>query len=76
MHTIKAALRLTLFALVLALAFLPAGCGGFHGGTSVESDVRATTTGQELLDLEKAKQAGVISEKEYDKQKKKILDRK
>jgi hypothetical protein len=63
-------------ALSLAVAAFSPGCGGIHGGSSVESDVHATTVGQELMDLEKARQAGVITDKEYQTQKKKILDRK
>jgi len=56
--------------LILALA----GCGG--GGASLESksDVRTTTTGQELLDLKAALDAGAISQDEYDEQRERILD--
>ncbi|MCC7258072.1 MAG: SHOCT domain-containing protein [Gammaproteobacteria bacterium] len=46
-----------------------AACGG--GGATVKSD--ATTTGQQLMDLKKAFDAGVITEKEYEKQREKIL---
>jgi uncharacterized protein YceK len=78
MHAIQATLCRLALALMLTLAvaiFLP-GCGGIHGGSTAETDVHSTTVGQELLDLEKARQAGVISDKDYEKQKKKILDRK
>jgi uncharacterized membrane protein len=60
-------------ALVSLLAL--SACGG--GGADVESqsDVRATTTGQELLDLKKAYDSGTITQQEYETQRKKILDR-
>lgn len=53
----------------LIVLFGAAACGG--GGASLKAD--STTTGQELMDLKKALDAGVISEKEYDKQREKIL---
>jgi hypothetical protein len=49
------------------------GCGG--GGADVRSDIRATTVGQELLDLQRARDTGVISQEEFDRQRKKILER-
>ncbi len=45
------------------------GCGG--GGSEVK--VRQSTTGQELIDLDKAYKDGIITEKEYKKSKDKIL---
>lgn len=66
-----AALAMTL---VLALAMgLAAGCGASSSKTVQET--RTTTKGQELLDLKKAYDQGVISEKEYEKSKKKIMDK-
>jgi hypothetical protein len=56
----------------VALSLPLVGCGG--GGADVET--RSTTTGQELLDLQKAKESGVISEAEYNKQRSAILNRK
>jgi hypothetical protein len=47
-------------------------CGG--GGAKV--DARGTTVGQELIDLDKAYKEGVITEKQYNDQKKAILKRK
>lgn len=59
-----------MLSMSLVVLFGAAACGG--GGASVKAD--STTTGQELMDLKKALDAGVISEKEYNKQREKILD--
>ena len=61
--------RMRLFALMLLMTFSLTGCGG--GGATMEA--RTTTTGQELLDLDKAYKAGLMTEKEYDKKKKEIM---
>jgi uncharacterized membrane protein len=45
------------------------GCGG--GGAQVKA--KQTTTGQELIDLDKAYKEGIITEKEYKNSKDKIL---
>ena len=58
-----------LFILMLLMTFSLTGCGG--GGAKVET--RTTTTGQELLDLDKAYKEGLLTEKEYDKKKKEIM---
>lgn len=58
-----------MFILMVVLStFSLFGCGG--------TDVRnqTTTTGQELLDLKAARDAGVITEKEYDRKRKDILN--
>lgn len=66
------------FAIVLALVlpFALIGCGGGGSKTSTVQETRTTTTGQELMDLQKAHQEGVISDKEFERQKKKILSAK
>ena len=51
---------------------LTAGCGG-GGDTSVQAST--TTMGQELTDLKKAYDDGIISEKEYERSKERILKR-
>ena len=61
--------RIRLFTLMLLVTFSLTGCGG--GGAKVET--RTTTTGQELLDLDKAYKEGLLTEKEYDKKKKEIM---
>jgi hypothetical protein len=56
-----------LVALTLGLT----GCGG--GDSTIKAET--TTTGQQLMDLKKAYEEGAISEKEYERQRKKILDK-
>jgi hypothetical protein len=46
-------------------------CGG--GGATMQTS--NTTMGQELMDLEESYKQGIISEKEYKKAKKAILDK-
>ena len=65
-------IKTIVMAVLIGLAPVIVGCGG--GGTKVET--RTTTKGQELIDLEKAYKSGIITEKEYEKQKKEILKRK
>ena len=48
-----------------------AGCSG--GGAKVQSDITTTTKGQQLMDLQKARDSGAISEKEYQSLKKNIM---
>jgi hypothetical protein len=50
---------------------LTAGCGG--GDSSVQAST--TTMGQELTDLKKAYDDGIISEKEYERSKEQIMKR-
>jgi len=59
-----------MISLMLMVMILIGGCG-----TRLSQDVHSTTKGQELQDLETARQQGLITEKEYNKQKKKILKR-
>ena len=57
-------------ALALA-AVLTGGCGG----SDAKIEASTTTMGQELTDLKKAYDSGIISEKEYERSKEKILER-
>ncbi len=51
-----------------------ARCGG--GGAEVRSEISTTTVGQQLIDLKKALDAGAMTQQEYEKERKKILERK
>lgn len=65
-------IRAGLFALTLLATLGLTGCGG--GGATM--DARTTTTGQELMDLDKAYKEGIITEKEYESKKKEIMKKK
>jgi hypothetical protein len=56
------------------LALGAAACGG--GGAEVKSEVSTTTVGQQLMDLKKALDSGAMTQKEYEQERAKILDRK
>jgi hypothetical protein len=61
-------------AAVLAASLLAAaGCGG--GGASVMAQTHTTTLGEELIDLNKAYQKGLLTTEEYEKQRAKLLAR-
>lgn len=65
-----------LFAALLLGGAL-AACGGEPGvRATTTQNVNNTTKGQELLDLKQAYDQGIITEREYERQKEKILDRK
>jgi hypothetical protein len=66
------------FAILTAL--LSSGCLGLHfggGGTKTtmvnKSQTYNVTLGQQLIDLQKAYDSGIITESEYNSQKKKLL---
>ena len=61
----------TLLTAAMLSAMLLTGCGG--GGAKV-TNINATM-GQELQDLEEAKNQGLVDEKEYEKQRKAIMKR-
>jgi len=52
------------------------GCIGLSIGSGTTSKPASATTGQQLIDLQKAKDAGAITEAEYQAQKAKILSEK
>ena len=68
-------LQKTVGVLALCGLFLlgVAACGG--GGADIKSEISTTTTGQQLMDLKKALDSGAITQQEYEKERKKILDR-
>ncbi len=65
--------RITVISLILLFASALGACGG--GGADVKAVTTTTTMGQELQDLEKAHKDGLISDSQYDKAKRDILDR-
>ncbi len=64
--------RLLLVCMALLIALSSAGCGG--GGANVQDNT--ATLGQQLIDLDAAYKKGIITEKEYEKAKKKLLEMK
>jgi hypothetical protein len=62
----------SLLAVLLVMPLLT-GCLNLQLGGGTRSEVQAPTVGQQLLDLQKAKDAGAISEAEYQAQKTKLL---
>lgn len=64
-------MKMAVMASVAAAVLSVAGCGG----ADVRNQTTTTTTGQELLDLKKAYDTGVITEKEYERKREEILDR-
>jgi hypothetical protein len=70
MKTNTPLIRSYLVMLVLALSLT--GCGG--GDAVTQTTNKSTTTGQELIDLDKAHKQGIISDKEYEEAREKILE--
>lgn len=66
----QTAMRL-MAAILVPLAV--AGCLSFGGGSDTSTTVNPPTTGQQLLDLKKAYDAGVISTQEYEAMRESIL---
>lgn len=54
-----------------AFLLIPAGCGSSN---STKVEAKSTTTGQELIDLDKARNDGLLTEEEYNKKRKQIID--
>ena len=63
-------LKHAVLIICILAAVIASGCGG---GAEVKSTTRTATLGQELMDLEKAYKQGVISEKEYNAAKEKLM---
>jgi len=51
-----------------------AACGGGKSDVKSGSSTVTTTLGQELQDLDKAYKDGIITKKEYDKAKKRLIE--
>jgi len=65
---------LATLAPAVVTVLLLAACGG--GGAEVQSrtNVRGQTIGQELIDLQRARDGNLISQQEYDRQRQRILN--
>lgn len=55
---------------VLAVATLVAGCGG----NEVLAPTVSVSVGQQLIDLKKARDSGALTERDYERQKKQLID--
>lgn len=66
--------RLVPLLLALATTTLLTGCLNLQIGGGSTSKAQAPTVGQQLTDLQKAKDTGAITEAEYQAQKAKILE--
>ena len=67
--------------IMLMVALSVSSCGGCLGGGSggkanVQSTTKTTTLGQELKDLDAAHKKGIISDEEYEKKRKELLENK
>jgi len=65
-------LRVCVIVMVIVLGIGFTGCRG-GGKAKVESTTTTTTLGQELMDLQKAYEQGIITEKEYKESKERII---
>ena len=60
------------FLLLIAVGLLVSGCAILIGNRHPEAS--GGTLGQQLVDLKKAKEAGAISDAEYESKRKQLLD--
>ncbi len=67
--------RIAALALIVLIAANFMACGG-GTKTDVVTETSTTTLGQELQDLDKAYKDGIITEKEYEKAKEKLIKKK
>jgi hypothetical protein len=67
--------RLVAAATLSLLIAILAGCWGGGADVRNSNSNRSTTVGQELIDLQKAYDQGLISEREYERTRKRILRR-
>ncbi len=68
--------RINTWALIVtvAAALGMGACSG--GGAEIKSEITTTTKGQQLLDLQKAYEAGAMSKDEYERERKRVLESK
>ncbi|MCX6930329.1 MAG: SHOCT domain-containing protein [Verrucomicrobia bacterium] len=63
-------------AVALSTMLLFTGCLALQVGGGDKKEVQTATTGQQLVDLQKAKDSGAITDAEYQVQKAKLLGNK
>jgi hypothetical protein len=66
--------RIAIIAGALVFTFSLVDCAGCGRGGEARIEARTTTLGQELKDLKEAHDAGIISDKEYEKKKDELMD--
>ena len=72
--------RAVSLAVMVALGTTLSGCCWRGGGKTVVEQpppqkIESQSTGQQLMDLQKARESGAITEEEYNKMKKSIIDK-
>jgi uncharacterized membrane protein len=67
--------RFHVIVLALLLPLVLVACGGGGSRMETQQEIRTTTTGQELTDLKKALDNGAITREEYERERRKILNR-
>ena len=67
-------LRVCVIVMVIVLGVGFVGCRGGKARVETTTETTTTTLGQELMDLQKAYEKGILTEKEYNKAKKKLLE--
>ncbi|BEQ13963.1 SHOCT domain-containing protein [Desulfoferula mesophila] len=70
MKTLYTMIFVAMFGLSIALA----GCGG--ADVQTQNTTTTVSEGQQLIDLQKAYEAGAITKEQYEQQKAKVLNRK
>ena len=76
MSSWRTPIRLSCFALALCASLMLGGCLSLGGGdTTVVQGSTTVSKGQELTDLQRALNAGAITQREYDELREKILRR-
>lgn len=68
-------LRVCALGLAVLMGVSVFGCGGGKTDVKSEPSTVTTTLGQELQDLDKAFKDGIITQKEYEKAKKSLIEK-
>jgi hypothetical protein len=68
-------IRMGALILIVLVSVGLTDCGGRKTKPDVKTETITTTLGQELLDLNKAYKDGIITQKEYEKAKQALIDK-